>query len=287
MKRLIYYIIPLLLASMFLGSCRQDAPLPYDGTTGITFQPVDMFTDNWDRTTYPSETDTNFVREFFFTYDSIAVNGKKQPDPDAFRVYTIHIAAQGYTMDFPRPVTVVADSSSTLDSTQYEIVTGFNYIDKNKVDGVVTIRIKRPALTDDKVEKLVLRLVPNDYFSYINGDGKYFTLLLSNTNHKPRYWDAVSGLNTSVSENFGIYSETKFNFIHDILYNYEEDDDDGNPTYPYRQYSSLEGFRYYGRASDKASEIQNILQTEYDTRKTDGMSPIIDENTGREIRFGL
>lgn len=283
----IFYIFPLLFVAIALGSCQQDQPLPYDGTTGITFQPVDMFTDNWDRTTYPNETDTNFVREFFFTYDSVENAGKKEPDLNAYRVFTMHVAAQGYTTSFARPVTVIADSTSTLDSTHYEIISNLNYIDKDKVDGVVTVRIKRPALNDKKVEKLVLKIVPNDYFSYVNGDGEYFTLLLSNTNHKPRYWDAVSSLNTSVSENFGIYSEAKFNFIHNVLYNYEEEDDDGNPAYPYRQYSDLEGFRYLGRAMDKASEIQSVLQEEYEMRKDDGMSPIIDENTGREIRFGL
>lgn len=286
MKQLLYFL-PLLALPMLLTACRQDTPLPYDGTTGITFQPVDMFRDNWSQTTYPSETDTNFVREFFFTYDSIASNGKNIPDTNASRVYTIHVAAQGYTTAFARPVAVVADSSSTLDKADYEIVTNLNYIDKGKVDGVVTVRLKRPALDDTKVEKLVLRLVPNDYFAYVNGDGEYFTLLLSNTNRKPRYWDAVSNLNSSVSENFGIYSQSKFNFIHEVLYNYQEEDDDGNPTFPYRQYASLEGFRYLGVATDKATEIQDVLQMEYQTRKDDGMAPIIDENTGREIRFGL
>lgn len=287
MKKLVYYIFSLLMTAVLLGACQQDNPLPYDGTTGISFQPVNIFSDNWDGTTYPSASDTNFVREFFFTYDSVMVNGKNEPDRNAYRVYTMHVAAQGYTMDFPRPVAVVADSSSTLDSTRYEIIYNLNYIDKNKVDGVVTVRVKRPLPGDTKIERLVLKLVPNDYFSYVNGDGRYFTLLLSNTNHKPRYWDAVSGLNTSVSENFGIYSEAKFNFIHDILYNYEEEDDDGNLSYPYRQYSSIEGFRYLGLAMDKAAEIQGILQSEYQARKDEGMPPVIDENTGREIRFGL
>lgn len=268
----------LAMGMLSFTSCEKDTPLPYDGTTGITFQPVSMFTDIL-RTdaVYPSASDTCFTKEFFFTYDE---------DPEAYRVLTIPVAALGYTMDFDRPVSVEIDSTTTMDADKYEVAENQCNITANNARGLLSVLVKRPKEEDLDTKKLVIRLIPNDYFSYVLGTGSTFTCKVSNTNHKPQYWDAAASNSVNLTQTFGIYSNNKFEFIHETLYNYEEEDDYTEEiTYPYRKYADLDGFKSLVGNYDLCSKLQDVLQKAYKEYKEDGGEPILDENTGKEIVF--
>lgn len=275
MKRIFYYIAGIWLAVCLLASCKEDTPLPYDGLTGITFQSVNFFTDRLGvDAVYPSATDTNFVREYFFTYDD---------EPNAFRIFQAPLAVLGYTVDFDRPVSIEIDPSSTVEPGSYEIATDLCAITSGNVQGTLSIKVNRPDANDTSVKKLVVKLVPNDYFSYVNGDGQYFICNLSNANYKPRYWD-LPLYNVMMTDYFGIYSNNKFDFIHEVLSTYEEEDyATGEMTHTYMKYSTLEGFR---DSISKGEEIQAVLKKAYEDRIEAGGDPIYDENTGKEIVFG-
>lgn len=277
MKRIFYYIASIGLAMYLLASCKEDTPLPYDGQTGITFQSVNMFTDALSKTpVYPSATDTNFVREYFFTYDE---------KPDAYRIFTAPVAALGYVLPFERPVSIEVDPSSTVEPGSYEIAADFCTIPGGSIQGLLSVKVNRQHVTDGTVKKLVIKLVPNDYFGYVNGDGQYFTCYLSNSNYKPRYWDIPLG-NAMLSDYFGVYSNNKFDFIHQVLSEYEEEDYyTGEMTRPYAGYSTLEGFRGVIGGPVDVLDVQSVLKVAYEERlETDG--PVYDENTGKEIIFG-
>lgn len=277
MKRIFYYIISVGLTVHLLASCKEDTPLPYDGQTGITFQSVNMFTDALSKTpVYPSATDTNFVKEYFFTYDE---------KPDAYRIFTAPVAALGYVLPFERPVSIEVDPSSTVEPGSYEIATDFCTISNGSMQGLLSVKVNRQNVTDGSVRKLVIKLVPNDYFSYVNGDGQYFTCYLSNVNYKPRYWEFPLG-NMMLSDYFGIYSNNKFDFIHQVLSEYEEQDyNTGEMVHPYIDYSTLEGFRGIIGRGQLTLDVQAVLKEAYEERlETDG--PVYDENTGKEIIFG-
>ena len=146
------------------------------------------------------------------------------------------------------------------------------------------------------VKTIVFKLLPNEHFDYVNGDGQYFTCTLSNKNYKPRYWDNDnSGI--AYTSYFGLYSNNKFEFMHDVLYNYYGIDYvTWEIGYVYRQYATLEGIRAIGRSIDQLNNLQGLLHEEYQNRTKgyydyDGtwmpptMEPIYDENTGKEIQF--
>ena len=278
MNKNIYLLLVFFLTLLGMTSCEKDTPLPYDGTTGITFQPISMFTDIVSsETKYPSESDTCFTKEFFFTYDE---------DPDSYRVLTIPVAALGYTVGFDRPVSIEIDSATTLPADRYEVATDQCSISADNARGLLSILVKRPDTKEEKTLQLVLRMKPNAYFSYVLETGSTFVCKLSNTNHKPQYWDAnmVNGIN--MTQNFGIYSNNKFEFIHQTLYDYaKENDYTGEETYPYREYATLEGFRKLSGRFSICSDIQDVLQAAYKSYKEKGGKPILDENTGKEIVF--
>lgn len=277
MKRTVYFMCMGLVMYM-LASCKEDTPLPYDGQTGISFQSVNVFTNTLSsQPVYPSATDTNFVREYFFTYDE---------SPDAYRIFQAPVVALGYTLPFDRPVAVEVASSSTVEPGSYEIATDYCCISGGSIQGMLSVKVNRPSMDGEAVRKLVIKLLPNDYFSYVNGDGQYFTCYVSNVNYKPRYWDVPLG-NMMMTDYFGIYSNNKFEFIHQVLSEYEEEDwYTGEVTRPYADYSTLEGFRGIlgGRVDFEA--VQNVLKNAYEERLSDGEPPIYDENTGKEIVFG-
>ena len=278
MKRKFYLSLTFIVALLTMTSCEKDTPLPYDGTTGITFQPVSMFTDILgNNAKYPNASDTCFTKEFFFTYDD---------EPDSYRVLQIPVAALGYTVDFDRPVSIEIDSASTLDADKYEVAENQCNITANNTRGVLSVLVKRPDIEEEDTKLLIIRLIPNDYFSYALGSGNTFTCKLSNTNHKPQYWD-VAGVNgVNLPQTFGIYSNNKFEFIHEILESYEEEDEGtGDIKYPYRKYATLEGFKALVGNFDLCSKIQDVLQAAYKEYKEDGGEPIHDENTGKEIVF--
>lgn len=278
MKRTLYLSLTFIVALLTMTSCEKDTPLPYDGTTGITFQPVSMFTDILgSKTKYPSASDTCLTKEFFFTYDE---------DPDSYRVLQLPVAALGYTMGFDRPVSVEIDPNTTLAADKYEIAENQCNITANNTRGVLSVLVKRPDLEDEDTKLLIIRLVPNDYFSYVLGSGNTFTCKLSNTNHKPLYWDAAAVNGVNLPQTFGIYSNNKFEFIHNVLDNYEEENYyTGEITYPYRKYATLEGFKTLVGNYYLCSEIQDVVQAAYKEYKEDGGEPILDENTGKEIVF--
>lgn len=282
MKHSVFYIITVLVTSFFMVSCKEDTPLPYDGMTGITFQPASMFTDrisvgSYD---YPSESDTNFVKEYFFQNDTT---------DNEYRIFQIPVTVLGYTTDFDRPVSIEVDSTSTLPEGKYEIGTNLCVISGGMRSALLNIKVDRPDPKDLSPKKLIIKLVPNQYFSYVNGDGQYFTCNLYNKNQKPRYWDYSTLTGLTLTQYFGIYSNNKFDFIHETLYNYEETDyeydDKGNEkeviTYPYRGYDNLDGFRALCGNMDLCTKIQDVLQKAY----KDSGKHIYDENTGKEIRF--
>lgn len=278
MKRIFYLSLTFIVALLTMTSCGKDTPLPYDGTTGITFQPVSMFTDALSNAAkYPSASDTCFTKEFFFTYDEEA---------DSYRVLQIPVAALGYSVDFDRPVSVEIDGDTTLAADKYEVAENQCNVTANNTRGVLSVLVKRPDIEEEDTKQLIIRLIPNDYFSYVLGSGNTFTCKLSNTNHKPQYWD-VAGLNgVNLPQTFGIYSNNKFDFIHETLDNYEEEDEEtGDTKYPYRKYATLEGFKALVGNFDLCSKIQDILQAAYKEYKEEGGEPILDENTGKEIVF--
>ena len=280
MKRIytLLSIIGLAVSSM-LTSCQKDEPTPYMGLTGISFQPVNILSDKLSISdvNYPNDpedpADSIYKREAFFTYDS-------ESEP-SYRTYQIPLVVLGYTTDYERPVTMVVDTASTVEKDQVEIDSLNCYIGANSTQGIVNIRVKRPPL-NVKRQKLVLKLLPNKYFGYVNGDGRYFTCYLSNENYKPMYWD-TPWMGMTFGQTFGLYSNVKFDFIHQTLDAYSEEDEDGNTTYPYRKYSTLEGFRSLGQDRYR---IQQVLRDAYVQYKEDGGAPIIDPSTGKEIRFG-
>lgn len=278
MNKNIYLSLVFFLALLGMTSCEKDTPLPYDGTTGITFQPISMFTDIVSSgVKYPSQTDTCFTKEFFFTYDE---------SPDSYRVLTIPVAALGYTVGFDRPVSIEIDSTTTLSADKYEVATDQCNISSDNARGLLSILVKRPDTKDLETKKLVVRLKPNAYFSYVLETGSTFVCKLSNTNHKPQYWDASTANDVNLTQSFGIYSNNKFEFIHQTLYDYvEEDYYTGEDTYPYRQYATLEGFRGLCGKFDLCNEVQDVLQAAYKSYKKEGGEPILDENTGKEIVF--
>ncbi len=278
MKR-IYTLLSLIgIAMSVLTSCQKDEPTPYMGITGISFQPVNILTDNLasNQVNLPNDpsdpADSIYKREAFFTYDD--------PTETTYRDYKIPLVVLGYTTDYERPVTMVADTASTIAKDGYEIDSLNCYIGANATQGIINIRVKRPPL-NVKRQKLVLKLLPNKYFGYVNGDGRYFTCYLSNENYKPMYWD-IPWLGTTVGQTFGLYSNEKFDFIHKTLDAYTEVKD-GKEIHPYRNYSTLEGFRGVNRDKDAVLQVLRDTYTQY---KEDGGAPIIDPNTGKEIRFG-
>lgn len=283
MKHAIIYIaFVCLIMAVSLTSCKEDTPLPYDGMTGITFQPANMFNDviSAGSINYPSAADTNFVKEYFFENDTVK-NG--------YRIFRVPVTVLGYTTDFDRPVSIVVDSTSTLPKDKYEIGTDLCVVSGGMKTALLNIKVDRPNPDDLTPKKLVVKLVPNQYFSYVNGDGQYFTCYLYNKNRKPRYWDYPTAAGLTLTEFFGIYSNNKFDFIHTTLYDYEQVDydydDEGNliekVSYPYRTYSNLEGFRSLAGNMDLCTKIQDVLQKTYE----ESGKHIYDENTGKEIRF--
>lgn len=278
MNKNIYLLLVFFLILLGMTSCEKDTPLPYDGTTGITFQPVSMFTDIISSSAkYPSESDTCFTKEFFFTYDE---------DPDSYRVLTIPVAALGYTVGFDRPVSIEIDSTTTLAADRYEVATDQCSISSDNARGLLSILVKRPDTDDLETKQLVLRMKPNAYFSYVLETGSTFVCKLSNTNHKPQYWDAATLNGVNLTQSFGIYSNNKFEFIHKTLYDYADYDYYTEEyTYPYRKYASLEGFRGLCGNYNLCGEIQDVLQVAYKEYKEEGGEPILDENTGKEIVF--
>lgn len=275
-------IIGMALAGGMLQSCKEDTPLPYDGLTGITFQPVNMFTDNLPQSpSYPvSSADTNFVKEFFFAYD----------EGNTYRIFQAPVAVLGYVVDFDRPVAIEVAPSSTLEEGSYEIATDFCVVGSGKMQGVLNVKVDRPDINDKSVKKLVIKLVPNDYFSYVNGNGQYFICYLSNSNYKPRFWDYSLGV--AMTEYFGLYSEKKFEFMHQVFMEYEREDYwTGETTCPYQKYATLEGLRALGGGMDpytgiSGEELQQCLKIAYAEYKAAGNDPIIDDNTEKEIVFG-
>ncbi len=278
MKRKFYLSLTFIVALLTMTSCEKDMPLPYDGTTGITFQPVSMFTDALGNDAkYPSASDTCFTKEFFFTYDE---------EEDSHRVLQIPVAALGYTVEFDRPVSVEIDPTTTLDADKYEVAENQCNITANNTRGVLSVLVKRPNIEEEDTKQLIIRLVPNDYFSYVLGSGNTFVCKLSNTNHKPQYWDAAAINGVNLPQTFGIYSNNKFDFIHETLNNYEEEDEEtGDIKYPYQKYATLEGFKALVGNFDLCSKIQDVLQAAYKEYKEEGGEPILDENTGKEIVF--
>lgn len=271
MKRLAYYIVGVVIATHLLTSCKEDTPLPYDGLTGITFQSVTPFTERiLTSIIYPSQRDTNFVREYFFTYDD---------NPEAFHIFRAPVAALGYTIDFDRPVSVEVDPSTTLAADDYEIATDLCTISSGSAQAILNVKIKRPEKSNRNIEKLVIKLIPNDYFSYVNGDGQYFTFHVSNVNYKPRYWDYPASNNITLLENFGLYSNAKFDFIHQTLIATKGENKD------FSKYADLNGFGTV-LGDQKNDEVKGILVTAYEKYKEEGNASIIDPSTGNEITFG-
>lgn len=278
MNKKIYLSLAFLLTLVGMTSCEKDTPLPYDGMTGITFQPVNMFTDNISTgVTYPSESDTCFTKEFFFTYDE---------SPEAYRVLTIPVAALGYTTDFDRSVDIEVDTdATTLPADRYEVASDLCSVSANNARGLLSILVKRPSMDVKDTQTLVIHLKPNTNFSYVLETGNTFTCKLSNTNHKPQYWDVSLSNGVNLTQTFGLYSNNKFTFIHNTLYDYSEEDWYGEVTYPYRDYATLEGFRGLCSNFYLSGEVQDVLQNAYKEYKENGGEPILDENTGKEIVF--
>ena len=306
----------ILLGAWLFVSCEKDSPIYYDGLTGISFQSASVFSDNLSsgNPQYPDDpTALNFKKEFFFKYDTVE---------NSYRVLKLPVVVLGYTTDFDRPVKVEIDTSSTLDISKCEIDTLFSFVPAGKTQALINIKMMRPDVTDKDIKKLVIRLVPNEYFSYVNGDGEYFSCTLSNENFKPQYWDYPNNAGVILTEYMGIYSNNKFEFMHKVLDAYEEvtlaydkmDMETGNvpliKKYPYRQYATLEGFRALGqRYGTEGQDIQQLLlkaykvyveggvwekitgynafndETTYEIIRIEANGPIYDENTGKEIQF--
>lgn len=287
MKKLSYIFMLCLCGLLF--SCKQDEPLPYDGLTGITFQvadPIRGVSLNGANPSYPVSSNSLMEQEFFFKYDTL---------PNTYRILKLPVAVTGYVTDFDRPISVKVNDASTLADNLFEIDTNFCYVPAGEVQALVLLKLKRPAVDDKTKYRLVLELLPNEYFAYVNGDGRYFSCVLSNENFKPQYWDQMRA-RVAYTDYFGLYSNNKMDFIHEILYNYWGYDYSSREwDYIYRKYSDVEGFRNIINDVNTMSDVQYLLDDEY-TKRTQGyhgddgwvdpvMDPIYDENTGKEIQF--
>lgn len=320
MKKTHHIKFLLLLAGIVMfASCDKDAPTPYFGKTGITFQAAaSIYTDyvHESNIQYPEESygKMYFIKEYFFTYET---------DASASRLVKLPLAVHGYTTDFDRPFLMEVDKElSTLPDEYYEIDERNMQIMKNAKMGTIGIRLTKPVNVAESAT-LVLRLLPNEYFGFVNGDGATFTITVSNVNYKPQYWDAAATIGgKTTTDQFGVYSNNKMEFIHEVLYNYwdegtvddewgEEEEDGYMYGFIFREYASLDGIKALMGATNSGTIIARIRavlteayrtgeyptydHTEYNERwdewehiGTDKeiTAPMTDEVTGKPFVFG-
>ena len=246
----------LLLALLLPGACKEETPLPYDGKSGITFQPANIYNDTLRAYSpnYPDEeSEINVTKEFFFQYDTAANTSRKLLLP---------LAVLGHTADFDRPFKIIVDPASTLDSSCYKFDLDTCYIPAKASQTYIPVQLFRPDVNDLEVKTLIFKLVPNEYFDYVGGDGQYFICTLSNKNYKPQYWDNYY-IGVSYTSYFGLYSNNKFDFMHEVLYNYYGIDYTTWQTgYVFRQYATLEGIRSAYRSVEQLNNLQSLLHEE-------------------------
>lgn len=196
MKRSLY--IPLLI--LIAASCKRDALITYNTADNVYFN-YNTGTNSW-----RDSMDVSFANRDASVQDTFLL---------------IPLAVTGVAATTDRPFKLVVDPSSTA-------VAGIHYelpepvIHAGKVQDTLRLHFKRAADLASGEKKLVLKLVPNEFFKtdlpyrMINGaaqdtlDMLSFSIVASDLLVSGPYWNLYSVY-------FGKFSVRKVRFIHDLL----------------------------------------------------------------------
>ncbi len=196
MKRSLY--IPLLI--LIAASCKRDALITYNTADNVYF---------------------NYNTGFNVWRDSMGVSFANRDGSVRDTFLLIPLAVTGVASTTDRPFKLVVDPSSTaVAGTHYELPEPV--IHAGKVQDTLRLHFKRAADLASGEKKLVLKLVPNDFFKtdlqyrMVNGgaqdtlDMLRFSIVASDLLVSGPYWDLYSTY-------FGKFSIRKVHFIHDLL----------------------------------------------------------------------
>jgi len=208
-------ILTIAVLAGIITACEQESIPTFDTKDGINDRIYFSYADK-EITSYII--DSVFVR---FGYDIVEKSDS---------VYTMEVKILGGVADYDRPVAIgyIDEITTARQGVDVELLPDLCFVPAGKIYGNVAIRLKNTDYLKDKVLKVGLRLLDNEYFktdytrSYYQSSLKdtiittQFKVLFDNAGDMPIFW-ANPTYAVRFNMMFGTYSNKKFRLICELF----------------------------------------------------------------------